>query len=176
MITDKTAVFSPTADEIPMLMEQLGDDDGARRQEARDALVQIGKAAVRYVTRALADPNARVRWEAAKALRDLREPSSAPVLVEALMDETLEVRWLAAEALAALEEKAIIPLLHALEKNFGSIWLRNGAYHVLHALEMKHLLNPETSRVLNTLRSIQPAVSVAYAAHLALNSLRDGGK
>jgi HEAT repeat protein len=165
ILTLKTAVISRTADEIPVLMEQLGADDGARRQEARDALVQIGRAAAPHVTRALADSNARVRWKAAKALRDLREPSSALSLVEPLMDETLEVRWLAAEALVTLEEKGIVPFLAALVRNFGSIWLRNGAYHVLYALEMKQLLNPETSKVLKTLRSIQPAVSVAYAAH-----------
>jgi hypothetical protein len=82
----------------------------------------------------------------------------------------MEVRWLAAEGLIALEERALVPLLQALEVDFESPFLRQGAHHVLHALERKKRLNEKTLAVLDTLRFLEPRMEVALAARKALDS------
>lgn len=159
-------------EEIAQWLADLGSKDGMERQRARLALVAIGKPALPYLLEALKGNHQQVRWEAAKALGSINDPDAAPALVEALMDESSEIRWLAAEALIALREQAIVPLLLALEKHFKSVWLREGAHHVLHDLARYHLLNKPTQQVLETLRSLEPAVTIPWAAKVALESLK----
>lgn len=169
----KTTSSGKTANReaIAKLMAALGSKHGMERQHARLALVELGKLAVPHLIEALKDKHQQVRWEAAKALGSIKDSSAAPALVEALRDESSEVRWLAAEALIALRERAVVPLLLALEIHFKSVWLRHGAHHVLHALERYGLLDEKTLQVLDTLRTIEPAVTVPWAAHAALESL-----
>jgi HEAT repeat protein len=171
MTTTKSFGKTINREEIAKWMAALSSKDGMERQHARLALVEIGKPAIPYLIEALKDKHQQVRWEAAKALGSIQDPTAAPALTEALMDECTEVRWLAAEGLIALREEAVVPLLHAMEKHFDSIWLRHGAHHVLHALERYDLLDEKTLQVLDALRSIQPAVTVPWAAHAALESL-----
>ncbi len=82
-----------------------------------------------------------------------------------------EVRWLAAEGLIAIQRAALVPLLHAMEKHFDSFWFRHGAHHVLHDLKMYQLLNEQTIKVLDTLQSNKPVVTIPFAAKAALDSL-----
>lgn len=159
-------------EEMAKWLAALNSKDGMERQHARLALVELGKPAVPYLIKALKDKHQQLRWEAAKALGSLNDPDAAPALVEALMDESSEIRWLAAEALIALREQAVVPLLLALEKHFKSVWLRHGAHHVLHDLGRYHLLNKQTLQVLETLRSLEPVVTIPWAAKTALDSLK----
>lgn len=159
-------------EEIAQWLAALGSKDGMERQRARLALVEIGKPVLPYLLEALKDNHQQVRWEAAKALGSINETDAAPALVDALMDESSEVRWLAAEALIGLREQAVVPLLLALEKHFKSVWLREGAHHVLHDLGRYHLLNKPTQQVLETLRSLEPEVTIPWAAKVALESLK----
>jgi HEAT repeat protein len=152
------------------LMNALRSTNGVRRQSARHELVSIGRQAVPFLVGALLDADFRVRWEAAKALVSIADPRSGPGLVRALRDDCLEVQWLAAEGLIALGKSAILPLLKALRDDSDSILLRQGAHHVLHDLERKHLLDEKTAYVLETLRSLEPETLVAVAAHHALAS------
>jgi hypothetical protein len=64
-----------------------------------------------------------------------------------------------------------VPLLLALEKNFKSVWLRHGAHHVLHDLARYQLLNEQTLPVLEALQSLEPEVTIPWAAKAALDSL-----
>jgi HEAT repeat protein len=157
---------------IETLVGQLHSKKWVERQRARIALEKIGRQAAPRLIELLSSRNKRVRWEACKALGRIKEPAAAASLVSALTDDSMEVRWLAAEGLIALGEKALVPLLQALEVDFDSAFLRQGAHHVLHALERQKELNEKTLAVLDTLRFLEPKMTVALAARKALDSLR----
>jgi len=114
------------------LMAKLASEDGGIRTEARGALVALGKPAVSSLAKALKNSgSSQVRWEAAKALGEIRAPRSIPILVKALEDADSDVAWLAADALSALKKKAWPELLRALLKAAPhSESLRRGAHHV----------------------------------------------
>lgn len=156
---------------IEELIVTLRSKDGATRERARKSLVALGKPTVSSLIGLLSDKNEHMRWEACKALGSIRDPTTAGPLVDALRDRSVEIQWLAAEGLIALGRKSVIPLLKALEAHFDSLFLREGAHHVLHALQREQLLDAKTLAVLETLRCLGPRVAVALAAHEALVSL-----
>ena len=131
----------------------------------------MGKPAVHALVELLFSPDDRLRWEATKALIEIRDSSAGDALVEKLNDASMEVRWLAAEALVALRADALIPLLRALQRDFDSVFFRDGARHILRALKNDGLLNRQTLMVLDGLRSNEPPVYTALTAHEALMSL-----
>ena len=156
---------------IEALIKLLSDKDGMKRRDARLDLEAIGKAAVPFLIKTLAAPKECARWEAAKALGSIKDPSSADALVNALRDGSFEIQWLAAEALIALKQNAIVPLLRSLIDHSDSGSLQQGAHHVLHALEREHLLNMPGLQVLEVLRSLDPEFYVMTAAKNALEAL-----
>ena len=160
-----------TSAELRALIAALGGDDGTVRRGAREALVAIGKPAVRSLIEALQDANEHLRWEAAKALSEIRGKSAAAALVVALEDESFGIRWLAAEGLVALGRHTLPLLLPALVKRAGSIWLREGALHVLHLLAHQGL-GDETRPVVAALEGPDPTVAVPLAAGDAIEKLR----
>ncbi|MGA9408383.1 MAG: HEAT repeat domain-containing protein [Bacteroidota bacterium] len=164
-----------TNKDVEMLIANLQSKDGMERLRARKKLVKIGRPAVPSLMELLSDRKQHVRWEGCKALGEMMDPTSAPGLVKALTDESVEVRWLAAEGLIALEKKALVPLLKILETDFESPYVREGAHHVLHALEREHLLSKDSIAVLEALRYLEPKVSVALAASKALQSNSKSG-
>jgi len=158
--------------QLENLVVELRAKEPARRMRAREALVHIGKPAVQSLIGLLSDSSEHVRWEACKALASIKDPAASMPLVQALQDDSIEVQWLAAEGLIALKSKCVIPLLESLEENFESSSLRQGAHHVLHALERQKLLRKETVAVVDSLRSLQPVVAVGVAARKALLALK----
>lgn len=155
---------------ISALIADLGSKDGLVRLRARVCLVAIGGKAVGSLVEALASKKRWVRWEAAKALGQTGDPAAAQALVRALEDEVFDVRWLAAEGLIAVGDKGLVPLLQALVERSDSMWLREGAHHVLHDIsrgELKEIVRP----VLAALEDIQPSLEVPFAAKTALNEL-----
>ena len=157
---------------VSALLTDLGSKDGLVRVRARNSLVAIGEQAVGPLVKALAHRNQWVRWEAAKALGQIGDPTAAEALVRALEDEVFDVRWLAAEGLITLGRGALLPLLHALAERSDSEWLREGAHHVFHDLvkgspDLKDILQP----VLATLEDVEPSLEVPFAAEAALNKL-----
>jgi hypothetical protein len=159
------------SDRILEFIDALRHTDGRVRERARMALVALGSNAVEPLTGLLTDRDDHMRWIACKALASLADPRSAPALVDALRDESFEIQWLAAEGLIAMGSHAVRPLLTALEEHFPSVYLRQGAHHVLHALERTGHLDPETLAVLDSLRSLRPPLTVAMAARRALNAI-----
>jgi len=103
-------------------------EDGIRRKAARESLVGLGREATPLLLRLLNDPHAGVRWEAALALKEIRDPDAAKALAEALKDENSDVRWVAAEALAAIGRGAVRPLLEVIRKGADSFELRDAAH------------------------------------------------
>jgi HEAT repeat protein len=121
-----------TSTDLKSMMEMLGNKDGMIRQKARESFVTMGKPAVSSLNNALLNSTEdQVRWEAAKALGDIRDTRSIPSLVKSLEDSNFDVAWLAAEALGRFGKKAWPQLLRALTKdgpNYDS--LRERAHHV----------------------------------------------
>ncbi len=162
---------SPHAVRIRELITRLAAKDGMTRREARRELEEFGEEAGPQLAQALNNKDENVRWEAAKALTRIQDPGAAPALVKALMDERFEVQWLAAEALIALGRAAVAPILRELIDSYGSLYLRQGAHHVLHALDRRKLLEPRVQRVIDELRSLEPLEPFPTTARRALQSL-----
>lgn len=117
---------------VDVLIAQLSSNDGKERSRARADLVTLGKPAVAALLAMLADhANHTRRWEAAKALSEIADPVTAPTLVATLEDGSFDIRWLAAEGLIALKRAALPSLLQALIAHSESVWLRQGAHHIL---------------------------------------------
>jgi HEAT repeat protein len=159
---------------IPALIAVLAGNDGLARRRARESLVDTGRPAVVPLMEALAAPdsNYRLRWEAAKALSELGDPETAPVLVTALEDDRFGVRWLAAEGLISLGRDGLAPLLEALVQRSDSTVLRDGAHHVLRMLNDGDL-HAQIVPVLAALEDVEPIVEVPVAAHAALDVLAE---
>lgn len=157
-------------DTINELIATLGDHDGLARQRARYSLVAIGQPAVPALIKALTDPSGQRRWEAAKALGRIRDPSAAPALVRALEDQDFGVRWLAAEGLISLKRAGLPPLLQALAKHPDSVWIREGAHHVCRML-VDHDLHDLVAPVMAALDGIEPVLEAPRAAQAALKML-----
>jgi hypothetical protein len=156
--------------QISSLIAALAGDDGLDRQHARLRLVAMGERALTPLTEALADVNSLVRWEAAKALGEIRDPSAAPALVSALEDADFGVRWLAAEGLIGLRRATLVPLYKALAERGQFALLREGAHHVLCAL-CELGLQDKVAEVCNALEGSDPEVDVPIAARKALEKL-----
>ena len=155
---------------IKALIAALSSEDDTARVKARHSLVAMGKPAVSMLAEALRHTNGLVRWEAAKALGEIGVPEAAPSLVEALKDEEFDVRWLAATGLIGMNIKGLKPLLHALMEQGDSVFLQEGAHHVIHDLR-KGGLRKYLTPVLAALEDVEPAMSVPQAAFHALESL-----
>ena len=160
---------------ISSLIAAFASDEGLVREAARRRLVHIGRPAVAPLMEALAGGATQTRWEAAKALGHLGDPDAAPALVRGLQDEEFGVRWLAAEGLILLGRHGLRPLLRALIERPDSVWLRQGAHHVLRVLSrrgFREVLRP----VLAALDGLEPWLQVPLAAEDARDALARVGK
>jgi hypothetical protein len=156
---------------IKSLIAMLASQDGVERSGAREQLVGIGRPSVSALIGALRSPSRHVRWEAAKALSEIRDPRAAPALVDALQDKRPAVRWLAARALVALGRDALIPLLDCVQRASDSVWMREGAHHVLHTL-IRDGVADEAIPVLEALEDLEPTIGAPVAAYQVLQQLR----
>ena len=155
------------------LMDMLASKDGVIRQNAREALVALGKAAVSSLTQALLNSRLdQVRWEAAKALGAINDAGSIPSLVKALEDSNHDVAWLAADALITYKKAAWPALLQALIKSESdSIELRKGAHHVL-VNQKEDGFNDLLTTLLQALESSAAPESSAVAAYDILKKMK----
>lgn len=159
-----------TTEDVYALIEHLASPDATQSKSARQALVEIGASSVVPLSHAMTDTRTRVRWEAAKALGQIGDPSAAPALIRALETETFSIRWLAAEGLIAMGREGAKRLLRELESRPGSAGLREGAHHVLRILAEGEL-EPVLAPVLQALEGVAPAADVGPAAYDALGKL-----
>lgn len=151
------------------LVDWIGGPDWQLRRIARDELVLRGEGAVDALVAATRSRGADTRWGAAKALREIHDSRSAPALIDMLEDTNSTVRWSAAEALIAIGKPAVAPVLRRLIVNPGSVWLHEGAHHVL-----QRLVEPEFSPVVNALEGPYPSITVPPRANEALEALDRG--
>jgi HEAT repeat protein len=170
-MVSKSEHNSENSKQIENLIFNLNSQNAMIREHARLALIKFGKLSVLSLIEALENPKKRVQWEAAKALVAIHDIRSSPALVQKLMDKSFELRWLAAEGLIALRQNSLKDLLKALIDNPDNWDLRQGAHHVLHALEKEGLLNEKCLHLLNELRDIEAGLSIPMSAEKALLSL-----
>jgi HEAT repeat protein len=160
-----------TADMIDTLIKDLASEDWVARVKAREELVSSGGKAVEPLTVALASSKQWVRWEAAKALCEIGNPAATNALIESLEDRMFDVRWLSAQGLITIGDKTIVPILEALIEKPDSVWLREGAHHVLHDLaggKIREVLQP----VMAALEDVDASVEVPLVAKVALDTLK----
>jgi len=156
---------------ISTLIADLKVKDGMKRQRARRRLVAMGKPAIPSLSELLKDHQEQTRWEAAKALGAIADPDASSALTSALEDEEFDVRWLAAEGLIRMGRDGLPSLFRALAERPNSVWLREGAHHILTTLSkkrMKTLLKPLLSALVN----VDPETEVPEAAHALLSTLK----
>jgi HEAT repeat protein len=163
---------STNTHDIDALIAAMRDDHGLTRLKARQALVAMKGDAITPLVKALQHPEWRIRWGAAKALGQIGDPSAAEALIQSLEDERPGIRWLAAEALIALRPAGLHALLKALIHQSDSIWLREGAHHIIHDIvekdpDLSHVLAP----VAAALDDVEPVIEVPPAAQTALRQL-----
>lgn len=160
-----------TSEDIQELLTKLESSDGVERQEARELLVKIGSPVVPLLMEMLSRSTYWGRWEIVKTLNEIHAPSSAPVLVKALEDDNDGIRWLAAEGLSKIGRAALRPLMQALTRRADSIWLREGAHHVLHDMQKEELLHEQELKVYHALYDGAPDIEVPWIAEAALKGL-----
>jgi HEAT repeat protein len=158
--------------DIPSLIRKLSDVDGFIRMHAREILICLGEPTVPALMDTLEDDNPQLRWQAIKVLESIQDVQAAPALVERLKDENAGVRWAASDALVRLRRAAIPALLEALMRDSDSLWLRQGAHHILHVLKDAGRLNQAEEKVFKALEEIEPAIAVPWAASKALEDQR----
>ncbi len=162
------------------LITKLGNSDGSVRENARLALINIGKEAVHGLAETLSSKQEQLRWEAAKTLVSIADPVSVPALIKVLRDEIFDIRWLAAEALIATGNTSIEPLLQALISESKESFLREGAHHVITHLMKYEAMTPELANILkpveNALDSSVPGVTIPVAARIALEKWKAARK
>jgi len=159
---------------IQSLITNLSSGDEILRIHSREALVKIGKPAVPQLVEALMRGSHWLRWEAAKTLGEIRDPTAAPALVEALKDEEFDVQWLAAAGLIKMKAGGIESVLHALMAQADLPLIREGSHHENRELikgELKEYLTP----VLSALEGIEPSIQVPWAARAAHEKLTEAG-
>lgn len=153
------------------LITLLGASQIEDRKKAQSCLIGIGRPAIPTLCKVLLESPPALRWQAANILGAIRDPQAASALVNALEDCTFEIRWRAAIALIQLGRDGLVPLYQALLKRFDSTQLREGAHHVLRALDKEGVLCEPSLHVLKALESIEPAIVVAWAVERALEVL-----
>lgn len=154
---------------LESILRDLSSDNDQARVRARFQIVTLGNSAVPYLIEFLRSKKRLLRWEAAKALEEISDPESASALVEALEDEEFDVRWLSAEALVRLGFQSLGPLLRALMIRGDSVWLREGAHHVIHDLNKGALMKYLSP--LHKLLTSNRSLKIRWAAKSALEAL-----
>ena len=154
--------------EIEALIAELACSDVVRCQQARQALVDIGRPAVPALMELLSQSKEALRWEAAKALGEIADPAATDLFINSLEDNDFDIRWLSAEGLSAIGQEALVPLLKALTRHADSPWFRNGAHHYLRLMARRGLYD-QLKPVLVALDDAEAYLEVPTAAERVLD-------
>jgi HEAT repeat protein len=130
------------------------------RKSARQKLEKIGLNVLPEIHKLLRTKDKQLRWEAAKVLETLGSSSSINTFISLLQDENSDIRWIASEGLIRVGRDSIVPLLQEAIEKGDSVFVLNGAHHVL-----KHLFTKEENKqfkeLLHTLKSTNETALVA---------------
>ena len=126
---------------IKKLLKDLQSKNVMVRHNARGELVKIGTPIIDFLIELDYSKDKHVKWEVMKALEQIADPDTIPLLLEGLSDEDVQIRWLAAEGLIEIGKESIVPVLEELFENPNELYLRHGIHHVLSDLKKKNLFN-----------------------------------
>jgi HEAT repeat protein len=157
----KRATTNPTDDALKALIEQLGDDSFAKREQATNQLIAIGARAKTFLQRAVNDPDYEIAFRAKACLREIdqggaartlsaaarlvavRKPDSAvPVLLDYLRvaeDETVAEEVRTALAVLAIRDGKIDPALVEGLKDTSPVKRAASAIILIRAKATDHL-------------------------------------
>ncbi len=160
--------------ELQQLFEKLGSDDGLQRKKARGILVTKGKESIGFLSKIITHPEHVYRWEAAKALDELKNTEAIPYLVQLLDDDKSDIRWIAAEGLINLGKQSVIPLLKTLIEKSESVFILEGAHHIIYDLNEQENLPEEfpADKLLSLLKYPEREEGVKMLAYEILNKLK----
>lgn len=99
----------------PLVKALTGDPSRGIRWRASESLAAIGGPAVGPLIEALMHPDEDVRWKAAIALGETRDPRGVLPLISLLGDEDRFIRGRAVYALSLVGTPSLVPLCTALE-------------------------------------------------------------
>jgi HEAT repeat protein len=169
-VTDRQVAAGTT----DSMISDLSSDDWVVRVRAREGLVSLGGKAIKPLSNALSSPSQWVRWESAKAMCEIGNPEATNALIKSLEDKMFDVRWLSAGGLITIGRKTIVPLLQAVIDKPDSVWIREGAHHVLHDLA-EGKLRPILESVLEALEDVDATSQAQLAAKIALDKIKRMG-
>ncbi len=163
-----------TESTIKLLIDKLRSQDGSIRKQARHELVEIGSAAVGELAQNIETKKHNFRWEIVKTLEQIADPQSAPYMIKLLEDEEFAIRWLAAEGLIRMERDAIKPLLEALIQKSDSVFLREGAHHILYALKDAYIseASDQINDLMNHLKKVSSIEDIPILASHILQTMK----
>jgi HEAT repeat protein len=151
------------------LVAQLGSRRGGTRQAARETLVKLGRPAADLLVPLASNPAKQLRWEATKALAEIADPRTIPVLVERLGDAESGIRWLAATGLINIGPASVASVLRLLMARPASTDVRRAAHHVLHDMDLgQPELREALAPVLASLGDAEPADTIPPKAQEAV--------
>ncbi len=149
---------------VEKLINDLSSDNGIIRQIARHELVKIGHhTTIDHILKLLDSPKHMTRWEAIKAIEQMGDPIATPLLIKSLQDDKFDIRWIAAEGLIRLGESSIKPLMKQIVKDSDSVFIREGAHHILKELESRGIFNDKFG-IINKLEALTDISSLHFIA------------
>jgi HEAT repeat protein len=160
----------PSMDMMRHFIMELDNANGLRRQYARLAMVAIGEPAIDILAVLTMHPQSMIRWEAVKALSQMKNILTAPLLINALEDDYESIRRIAAHGLIALGKDGLISLLEALSSYKLTSILKQSAYHVIREISIRYSLNG-IDEMINSLENTDSNFIVPINAKNLLNTV-----
>jgi HEAT repeat protein len=154
------------------LVEALSDGNSQVCMTAADALIEIGKIAVRPLIKSLVHDKVNVRCDAARALGELGDASAVDALIGVLNDEWVNVRIYAVQSLGKLgDPKAVPHLIDVLQNEEENNLVRAGAGAALGFLKDARALLPLRNLIMKAdeLGEIEDTALKAYKMIMAAN-------
>ncbi len=154
------------------LVEELSSRDGMVRGRARVALVLEGSKAVPPLLDLLDSRHKHTRWEAARTLAAIADPSTTDTLVILLSDRESDMRWIASMGLIKIGPSCVPAVLGKLVDAPDSTDLRRAVHHILHDLVCNRpSIAKDIEPVTGALGESAPAETVILRAQQALNQI-----
>lgn len=155
---------------VQLIKASLDDQNVNQKLSARQTLVKMGKKILPQINKLLKSGDLALRLEAAKIIELIGNRMSINVLIDLLEDTEFDIRWIASEGLIKIGRRSVRPLLKAVRDGINSIFLNEGAHHVLIYLlnesekknEMSLLLSLENHHTLGATAPVEASIALGH--------------